>query len=88
LKSFLNIKRLFVVVLFLSCQIEAVDGGADLATDSLSIQGALTLALRAHPLIDSARDQFDAAKSDLSLSRWILIKRLLRRVCHCGWVDG
>jgi adhesin transport system outer membrane protein len=70
LKSFLNIKRLFVVVLFLSCQIEAVDGGADLATDSLSIQGALTLALRAHPLIDSARDQFDAAKSDLSLSRW------------------
>jgi adhesin transport system outer membrane protein len=67
---FLNIKRLFVVVLFLSCQIEAVDGGADLATDSLSIQGALTLALRAHPLIDSARDQFDAAKSDLSLSRW------------------
>lgn len=64
------IKPVFVVVLFLSAQVNAVDGNADLPADSLSIQNALSLALQAHPLIDSARDQFDAAKSDLSLSRW------------------
>jgi len=64
------IKRLLVLVLYFSCQVGADTEGGDLSKSSLSIEKALTLALDAHPLILSARGQFNAAESDLGASKW------------------
>ena len=63
------IKRLMVLALCLSYQVSA-DRGATGHQDSLTVERALKLALDAHPLIQSARGQFDAAQDDLSASKW------------------
>ena len=63
------IKCLLVLALFFSFQTNA-DNHSDDVNGSLTVEHALQLALNTHPLILSARGQFNAAEDDLSASKW------------------